>query len=169
MFRRRGKSTSFAAAQKSHLSECVYAFFIICNEFLFLLLIDFSYFDQVREELSALGDWSSRVKRALEEIPVSQQKREYLTYGLETLRSRLELISRFPSEYDPLLSCSVHLVRKAASDDDDENCGLDKVRRSVLFNFQNGKIYMLVEKCRTKSLENTFIPKTKTTRPQKEY
>jgi hypothetical protein len=80
---------------------------------------------QVKEELLQLPDWSSRLNRALLELPHKMKNREkHLRAALTAVAGHLSSVLQY--QYSgTLLSGEVTLVRPA--DESEDNCGLTKV------------------------------------------
>jgi hypothetical protein len=80
---------------------------------------------QVHEELMQLPDWSSRLSRALLELPHKMKNREkHLRIALTAVADHISSVLQYQHS-GTLLSGEVTLVRPA--DGGEDNCGLTKV------------------------------------------
>jgi hypothetical protein len=86
---------------------------------------------QVHEELMQLPDWSSRLNRALLEVPHKMKNREkHLGIALTAVADYISSVLQYQHS-GTLLSGEVTLVRPA--DESEDNCGLTKVTCSFFY------------------------------------
>ncbi|XP_033608867.1 fatty acid synthase [Cryptotermes secundus] len=111
---------------------------------------------KVHEELMQLPDWSSRLNRALLELPSKMKSREkHLGIALTAVADHISSILQFQHP-GTLLSGEVTLVRPA--DESEDNCGLTKFfKQTVNMKMVEGNHKTIISNRETGNIINRFV------------